>query len=103
MAAQIVARTDDPIEGAGGLWALVDAARNCSDAESRNMLLQQARAFARGLSGARFEPALRPLAMLAAVAVRDVMRGEPFEPEGTPGRAATMLSHRLLGRLAKLT
>ena len=103
MAAQIVARTDDPIEGAGGLWALVDTARNCSDAASREILLKQARTFARGLAGARFEPAVRPLSMLAAVATRDVTRGEPFEPEGTPGRAATMLSHRLRGRLAKLT
>jgi hypothetical protein len=41
--------------------------------------------------------------MLAAVAVRDVRKGEPFEAEGTPGRAATMLRHRLSGRLPKLT
>ena len=103
IAAQIVARTDDPIEAAGGLWALVDAARHCSDGASRQMLLNQAGAFAKGLNGARFEPALRPLSMLASVAVRDLIRGEPFEPEGTPGRAAAMLSHRFRGRLRKLT
>ena len=103
LAAQIVAKTDDAIEGAGGLWALADAARNCSDGASREMLLKQARTFARGPGGARFAPALRPLSNLAALAIRDVKRGEPFEPEGTPGRAAAILSHRLRGRLPKLT
>lgn len=97
--AQLLGRTDDAIEGAGGLWALVDAARHCSDAESREMLMRQARTFARGLAGARFDSAVRPLSMLAAVAVRDCRRGEPFEPEGTPARAAAMLRHRLSGRL----
>ena len=64
--AQLLARTDDAIEGAGGLWALVDAARHCSDEPSREMLLGQARTFAKGLAGARFPSALRPLSMLAA-------------------------------------
>ena len=103
MAAQVIAKTDDAIEGAGGLWALVDAARHCSDEASRRMLLHQARTFARGLGGVRVPPALRPLSMLAVLATRDVTRGEPFEPEGTPGRAAAMLRHRLSGRLPKLT
>jgi phytoene synthase len=101
--AQLLARTGDAIEEAGGLWALADVARHCSDAQSRAMLLGQARTFAKGLGGMRFPGALRPLSMLAAVAVRDVRKGEPFEAEGTPGRAATMLRHRLSGRLPKLT
>jgi phytoene synthase len=102
IAGQLLARTNDAIEEAGGLWALVDVARNCSDAQSRAMLLSQARAFAKRLAGSRFSGALRPLSMLAALAVRDIARGEPFETEGAPGRAAAMLRHRLSGRIPRL-
>ena len=42
----------------------------------------------------------RPLTALGALAVRDLKRGGPqFEPEATPGRAWTLLRHRLTGRL----
>ena len=103
LGARVLGQADEKVQAAGGLWALVDAARHCSDSGSRAMLLQQARSFARGLGGTRFPSALRPLSALAALAVRDVKRGEPFESEGTPGRAAAMLRHRLSGRLPKLT
>ena len=93
--------TDDDIEEAGGLWALVDVARHCSDPGSRAMLLQQACTLARKLGGLRFPAPLRPISMLAALAVRDCSRGEPFEREGTAGRAAGMLKHRLSGRLPR--
>ena len=102
LGARVLDQVDERIQAAGGLWALVDAARHCSDADSRAMLLGQARTFARGLAGARFASALRPLSMLAALAVRDCGRGEPFEAEGTPGRAALMLRHRLTGRIQQL-
>ena len=98
LAARIVATPDETIEAAGGLWALIDAARHCSDGLSRQMLLGQARTFARGMSGAKFPPALRPLSMLGALARRDATRGEPFEAEGSPVRIAVMLAHRLTGR-----
>jgi phytoene synthase len=43
---------------------------------------------------------LRPLTALAALAARDARRGgPPFEPEATPARAATLLLHRLTGRI----
>ena len=100
-AAQLLARTDDAIEEAGGLWALVDVARHCSDADSRRTLVEEAGTFARALGSARFPTALRPLSMLASVAVRDLARGEPFEAEGTPRRALTMARHRLTGRLPR--
>ena len=103
LGAQLLARTGDAIEEAGGLWALADVARHCSDPASRSMLLGQARRFAKALAGARFPARLRPLSMLAALAVRDVKRGEPFEAEGAPARAAAVLRHRLGGRLPKLT
>jgi phytoene synthase len=97
--ARLLAKPDERIQAAGGLWALVDAARHCSDVPSRGLLLEQARTFARGLAKARFAWRLRPLSMLAALAVRDLGRGEPFESEGTPGRAAALLGHRFSGRL----
>ena len=99
LAARLLGRPDERLQQAGGLWALVDAARHCSDAETRRLLVERARTIAKGLKGAKFEPMLRPLSMLAALAMRDLSRGEPFEPEGTPARALTMVRHRLIGRL----
>ena len=101
LGARLLVQQDERIQGAGGLWALTDAARHCSDAASRAMLLDQARAFARRLGGERFVTTLRPLSALAALAIRDCRRGEPLEPEGTPGRAAAMLRHRFSGRLPR--
>ena len=46
----------------------------------------------------RFPRALRPLTGLAALAARDLRR-ELVEPEATPGRAITLLFHRLSGRV----
>lgn len=102
LGARVVGRADERIQGAGGLWTLVDAARHCSDPQSRAMLVEQARSFARGLAGVRFPGPLRPLSTLTVLAIRDCRRGEPFEREGTPGRAAAMLRHRFSGRLPKL-
>jgi 15-cis-phytoene synthase len=99
LAAKVVNQPDPRIQTAGGLWALADAARHCSDAVSRKLLLDQSRTFARGIAGERFPTALRPLSALAAVAIRDARRGEPMEAEGTPGRAAAMLRHRFTGKL----
>lgn len=99
---RLLATGDEELQRAGGLWALVDVARHCSDASSREMLLRQARAFAQKLGGTRFPVRVRPLSMLAALAIRDCSRGEPMEQEGTPSRAAAMLRHRLGGRLPKL-
>jgi phytoene synthase len=101
LGARALSCADERIQGAGGLWALADAARHCSDAESRSMLIHQARTFAKGLAGVRFPGPLRPLSMLAALAARDCRRGEPFEREGTPARVAAMLRHRFSGRLPR--
>lgn len=101
LGAKVLAQPDERIQAAGGLWALVDAARHCSDPASRAMLLDQARRFARPLSGASLPSALRPLSMFAVLAIRDLARGEPFEAEGTPGRAAALLRYRFSGRLPR--
>jgi len=99
LGARLLGEPSSPIEAAGGQWALIDAARHCSDSASRAFLVGQGRTFAQGLSGSRFDAALRPLSMLGALAARDAARGEPLPPEGTPGRAAAMVAHRLSGRI----
>lgn len=98
---QVVGHAGEELESGGGLWALVDAARHCSDPASRTMLIEQARTFAKALQGARFPSPARPLSMLAALAARDSVRGEPFEREGAPARVALMLRHRLSGRIPR--
>ena len=103
LGAKLLGATNDRIEAAGGLWAVVDTARHCSDETSRNVLTGEARTLGRGLAVAKFDAALRPLSMLSALAIRDLNRGKPFEGEGSPGRIAAMLKHRLSGKLPKLS
>jgi phytoene synthase len=98
--ARLLGSPNEKLQAAGGLWALMDVARHCSDADSRAMLLKQARGFGQGLAGARFPVPLRPLSMLTALAIRDCARAESLEAEGAPARAAAMLRHRLSGRLS---
>lgn len=99
LAARLLGSPSERLQKLGGLWALTDAARHCSDRETRTLLIGRARTIARGLERTRFPRRLRPLSMLGALAMRDCQRGEPIEPEGTPGRAWTMIRHRLTGRL----
>lgn len=101
LGARVVGSPGETIGAAGGLWALMDVARHLSDAGSREMLLNQARTFAKGLGGTSFIRTLRPLSMLTALAMRDCKLGEPFEAEGTPRRVALMLRHRFSGRLPR--
>jgi phytoene synthase len=101
LGARALGGESEQIQAAGGFWALVDAARHCSDEPSRAMLFNQARPFAESLAPVRFSSKLRALSMLAAVAARDCRRGEPFEREGAPGRIAAMLRHRLTGRISR--
>jgi phytoene synthase len=48
----------------------------------------------------RFPRRLRPLTAFARLAARDVKQAPIIEPEATPGRAATLLLHRLFGIVA---
>lgn len=102
LGARVLGKPDQHLQETGGLWALVEVARHCSDMSSRALLLKQGRSLAQRLGGEKFAAPLRPLSMLAALAIRDCRRGEPFEAEGTPGRAAAMIRHRLSGRLPRL-
>ena len=52
------------------------------------------------LAGHRFARRLRPLTALARLAARDVRKSPLVEPQATPGRAAALLSHRWVGRVA---
>jgi phytoene synthase len=96
---RVLGSSTEDIAAAGGHWALVDAARHCSDEPSRTMLLQQARTLGRGIGGLRFPVQLRPLSMLAMLALRDAAGEGFFEPQGSPRRMAAMFGHRLSGRL----
>jgi len=82
----------DELRTAARLHARVDAAR-------RGLLDLEAEALVpAAFSGRR----ARPLTALAALAARDLRRGgPPFEPEGTPARAWTLLRHRLTGHFPR--
>ena len=83
---------DGSIGEAGRLFAGVDAVRRgFVDLVPGNA----------GLGGPKIPRKARALTGLAALAARDLrMGGPPFEPEGTPGRAWTLMKHRLTGRIA---
>ena len=89
MASQLLGAGDPLVETAGRLYGLQTGIRtSTADQELRQ------------LAGHRFERRLRPLTALAALAARDARRAPDIEPQGTPGRALTLLRHRLTGRIA---
>ncbi len=89
LAARLLESDDPRLGEAGRLFALGGAAR-------RGIRLPATP----GLGGHRFPRALRPLTALAKLAVRDLREGRRLEPEATPARAVSLLSHRLFGIVA---
>ena len=85
LAARLLGSGDPGLDAAGELYAVVDVRRRGFADFGRDRCLP------------RFARAVRPLTALAALARRDLRRPVP-EPEGTPGRAWTLLRHRLTGR-----
>lgn len=82
---------DSTIGAAGRLFASVDAGR-------RRIIDRVAGSPA--TSGLTIPRPARPLTGLAALAARDIRNGGiPFEAEGTPARAWTLLRHRWSGRI----
>jgi phytoene synthase len=94
MASNLLGANDPLIEAAGRVYAFASAAK-CGFV--RMAVGTEA---LKAISGHRFPRALRPLTGLAALAARDLGRGPDREPEATPGRAMTLLRHRLTGRIA---
>jgi 15-cis-phytoene synthase len=85
MASSLLGVADPMVEDAGQLYALVSIGhRPTLSAE---------------LTKHRFSRRLRPLTALAALAARDA-RQTTREPQATPGRAWTLLRHRLTGHIA---
>lgn len=86
--------TDDPkLPDAGKLYAYASAAR-------RGLLAIPQEVDASSLARHRFPRRLRPLTALARLAVRDIRHAPTLEPEATPARAVTLLSHKLFGTVA---
>ena len=82
---------DDYVANAAHSFVSVDLARrHITEISSQRLTHVRSRASRRA----------RPITAFAALAYRDMRTGgPPFEPEATPGRARTLLLHRLTGRL----
>jgi phytoene synthase len=81
-------------ERAGALWSLADAAFHCSDPESRQFLLAEARKTIAEVPR-RMPRELRPLTVLSAVAAHDVLRS------GRLSRVLAATTHRLRGTIPR--
>jgi phytoene synthase len=89
--ALLLGGADDRLDAAGQLFALQQVRRMRLAAfeppsEATDLLV-----------GHRFSRTLRPLTALARLAARDARQAPQVEAEATPGRAASLLSHRLFG------
>jgi len=93
--ARLLGVQDEEGERAGAFWSLVDGAHHCSDADSRETLLQSARSELARLTS-KLPGALRPLTVLAALAAADLVR----EGSGLR-RLSAALRHRLFGTLPR--
>jgi len=91
IAAGLLGASDPMIATAGRLYRNPQVERRELSSVHWPMELHQ-------LASHRFPKALRPLTLLAALAARDARRSPP-EPEGTPGRAWTLMRHRLTGKI----
>lgn len=88
----------EPVKRAGEGWALADLARHSNDVDAKAALAAAAERLA-GVTAQRWPGPMRPLGMLAMLALRDTQRGlDAREPQGSPARMARMFRHRLTGR-----
>jgi phytoene synthase len=92
--AQIIGCDALDAEPAGAVWSLADGAFHCSDPQSRDFLLGEARA-AIGSVPKHVPKSLRPLTVLAALAATDVLG------KGRAARVAAAISHKLRGTLPR--
>jgi 15-cis-phytoene synthase len=96
LSARILGGAADGVERAGRLWALADLARHSRDPVEAAQAFDAAAPLG---ERERWPTALRPLAMLAMLARRDVARGiGRLERPGAPPRMLCLLGYRLLRR-----
>jgi phytoene synthase len=89
---------NDRVKRAGEGWALADLARHSNEVDARAALAVAAERLA-DVAAQRWPSPLRPLGMLAMLALRDTHRGlEARERQGSPARMARIFRHRLTGR-----
>jgi len=92
--AQILQSDARQAEPAGALWSLADGAFHCTDPQSREFLLGEARAAIAALPR-KMPRELRPLTVLAALAAHDSLRS------GRLTRVAAAMNHRLFGSIPR--
>lgn len=92
--AEILQTSAKQAEPAGALWSLADGAFHCSDPQSREFLLGEARAAIPQVPR-KMPRDLRPLTVLAALAAHDVLHS------GRLTRVAAAMNHRLFGSIPR--
>ena len=92
--ARILGQDGSKIEAVGALWSLVDGAQHCSDSESREVLLGEARKTLGATSGS-IARQLRPLTVLAALAAADLRESSGLR------RLSAAVRHRMFGTLPR--
>jgi 15-cis-phytoene synthase len=97
LGALIVGAEDLQLGAAGELWALGDLAHRHSSPGARMEARALARPLAAWFSSVRWSKPARPLAMLAALAARDVF-SDTRRRQGSPIRLLRMLAMHLTGR-----
>jgi 15-cis-phytoene synthase len=84
-------------EAYGAIWSLVDGIRHCSDPDSRRFLIESANAAIAALPRRRINGELRPLTMIAAFAVHDVLN----DGRGGWRRVISALRHSMFGMMPR--
>jgi phytoene synthase len=92
--AQILGNDGVEAEAAGALWSLVDGAEHCSDKQSRDFLLGEAKAAIAEVPR-RMPREVRPLTVLAALAAHDLFGSNRLS------RVAAAAAHRLWGTMPR--
>lgn len=91
--ARLLGQDDTRLAEAATLYAYASATR-------RGLMAIPADIDLAAIAAHRFSRRLRPLTALARLAVRDIRHSPDLEPEATPARAVSLVSHRLFGTIA---
>lgn len=99
LSARLLGGRPEDCAAAGEVWSLLDGARHVSDVAARELLLDSAARVAGKL--APVPPRLRPLTMVAALAVQDLAGPNPLHPGPGIRRVWAALRHRWSGELTR--